>query len=672
MEISNRAAADEFAFEPSEVSNVTYSSETSSANTSITSEPAASSFLSGGGLFKTKQKTKQPIQTPPSLPPQPNQNKEHPREVMPPSGTADRAMTSQRRGTFFGTYLAEGPLNQNKNVVVDTVTSPLQNETKTTATSQTPSPPPSPPSPSSSFEQDLPPRQVVNEQDLPNTNNSKLSTKAGLFCFEFYVHTIAIDTKQKQQRGGLKRPPSRPTVAFRFLDFPTQNIEAKNNNKNNKNKNKAWNINLDIGKSCLLESTPAELHARCLTTPLYVVLLDARTAGTSGRLLGATVIDLADYVRTASIPGVTALPPEAHYGAEGYIRSTYSLLSLTGIRIGTVDASLRLRNLGSHMLSHWRSTQQRQQRQQRQQQQQRSSSPVELPTFIKKKRKDKKKTKQPSIITVQENSNTNYTNSESTEATMYPNKEQSQGDERARQRERALEATIKAIQFKTNARPGHDSEIQPRVVSDNMSSVISPPPLFYHNSGDDLLNHKSTKKNTYDQQQIEETKAVPYSRGAPSPGTADKVHITTSQRRGTFFGTFTPGEAQSRKLQLEKDGVAMNNDDTINHMNQNQAWLRESGGGFDRKRRNQENVGASGLSLSDRRRRELQLRAMWMDQTPMVDAWEPDLDVSILDPASETNGNNGNFTIEKDNETSTENVLLNAADLLDMKDSMSA
>jgi hypothetical protein len=445
-------------------------------------------------------------------------------------------------------------------------------------------------------------------------------------------------------------------------------------------KKAAWSVEIDIGKSCLLESTPAELHARCLATPLYVVLLDARAAGTSGRLLGATVIDLADYAYTATTPGVTSLPPEAHYGAEGFIRSQYSLLSLTGVRIGGIDASLRLRNLGSHMLSHWRSFRPAPSSSSKKTSPRhlRPSSATNQPKFVQKKKEKQVTRASPTSSASPPPDNENFSSTNiSAEA--------QQQREREQQRARALKATINAIQLKKNARPGHDAEphLLPNTYDDNTSSTsFTPPPLFYHNAGSPQSATSAPGGGVGNQGKNVATLDPSYSRGSPSPGTADRVQTTTSQRKQTFFGTFTNEEARRRKLQaIHEAEQSASGSMSAEQQERNAAWLRESGGGIDRKRRNQENVGPSGLSLADRRRRELQLRAMWMNQMPLTEAWEPALQVKEVgenagdtakDTARDTAGDQGITEVLNGRGSGLLSAAGNAMDLLDMKDSMSA
>ena len=647
MSVSWRSAEDEFAFSPSKADvtissvDVTASSESSNANTSSNRvKTEGASFLSGGGLFKSPARKSSSSLA--------KEVKEFKKASTPPS-----KMTSQRRGTYFGTY--PGAQAEEKEEETEPLVSPPNAETKTgpehepelkpepevttTPTSSTPHTP-------SLSTPDLPPREIVEHfQEIfvqdDNDNNASssappLSTKAGLFCFELYVHSVemdAPDSRHRKKRGGsgLKRPPSRPTVAFRFLDFPTQNVDRLVRSTEEKNekgrrysgKSRSWSVDVDFGKSCLLEGTPAGIHSRCQTTPLYVVLLDSKTPGI-GKLLGATVIDLAGYSKAASKACVTALPPEAHYGAEGYIRSEYTLLNLVGGRIGTVELSLRLRNLGSHMLSHWRSTQ--------------DQSSVQLPRnmsanssehhSMKRKKKqqshdDDDKRRREKQQQQQQQQQQQYQQHVAAAAAAAERQEDdqhrlSESEVREREKERALEATIRAITLVQQGRPGHDL-VGPPVSTDSM-----PPPLFYHNSCNPTTTTTTSTPTTISSSSFSSSsaneKVSPYSRGAPEEGTSNiPKKIVSSQRRGTYFGTFTPEEARRRQIQTDhEEEIQFRDAEKNRHRNEQkkvkEGWfLNSSSGGGSSK---------GGLSLSDRRKREIQLRSMWLDQTPMVEAWE--------------------------------------------------
>ena len=681
--VSWSSARDDFAFDADKV-DVTISSESSISAINKSSPSPDTSFLSGGGLFKSAAKPTPPPPTPPpphtSAPTSPPTLNPTGREIT--ASGIDRpigrnAMTSQRRGTFFGTYTAEGPKLKLKTgnrkveerpikvhqpvvqvtAAIDEEQHHLEPSSSSSSSSSTSPPPHQPPHPISQ-----------NLSKLQSTALPSLSTKAGLFCFELYVHAVHVDSQQ-QHRSGIKRPPSRPTVAFRFLDFPTQNIEPpRATTSTPKSKNQKWSVNIDFGKSCLLESTPAEVHARCLSTPLYIVLLDART--NAGKLLGATVIDLADYVYTASTPGVTALPPEAHYGAEGFIRSTYSLLGLTSVKVGSVDVSLRLRNLGSHMLSHWRSTHPTHHSAGH-------GTSTELPRFVNTKKKEKKQHQHqhqrqqssplpspapspgpaPAPVPVPAAAAPATVSLD----TLPPSTETTRRTTRDMERERALEATIKAIAIKTHGRPGHSAVPADLTTDvDNNPMAFSPPPLFYHNAGAPPSNaaHASpvpvapgspVSSNTNDPDRSNATSTTddrPFASGAPSPGTAVHRNAVTSQRRGTYFGTFTTDEARERKVQ---------------------------GGDIVAKDRNSSN----GLSISDRRRREMQLRAIWMGEASMVEAWAPPLHVRDVDDMLTEDGGEKNEQQADHRQTTTRSKsgtiadkMGDAMDLLDMKDSL--
>ena len=155
---------------------------------------------------------------------------------------------------------------------------------------------------------------------------------------------------------------------------------------------------------------------------------------------------------------------------------------------------------------------------------------------------------------------------------------------------------------------------------------------------DDLDRSNATGTSTTDNR--------PFASGAPSPGTAVHRNAVTSQRRGTYFGTFTADEARERKVQ---------------------------GGDIVAKNRNSSN----GLSISDRRRRELQLRAIWMGETSMVEAWVPPLHVRDVDDMLTEDGGEKNERQADHRQTTTRSKsgtladkMGDAMDLLDMKDSL--
>ena len=392
-----------------------------------------------------------------------------------------------------------------------------------------------------------PPRLASVERPEANSAKASMSTRRGLFCLEIYVHKTRWDnsktTSGLASHGDGDVSPN-PTVAFRFLDFPSQLIHA--NAANAAKRPAAPDYVFDRGKSCLLESSPSELHARCLATPLYIMLLDKGVD--MQKLLGATVIDLADYVATASTPGVTAHPPESHYGAEGFIRTTYRLLNLVGTKVGSIDMSLRLRNLGLHMLAHWKNTHHdvRPPPKAREKSPQSLNHPLprkaKLSLKERKRRPRRKKKEKANSITRLERCD--------------PAKDMTDEiAQREAERDRALTAAVDAIAQKKNAKPGVDGEMVPHFGQ----SPLSPPPLYYYNDG---AAKKRGGRDTLSPMVGPKRKAQRRSNTSMSPGSAlgptpnqdigstdlpDQPPRVTSQRRGTYFGTYSRKEANKRK-----------------------------------------------------------------------------------------------------------------------------
>ena len=393
-----------------------------------------------------------------------------------------------------------------------------------------------------------PPRVASTECPKAKSTGSSMSKRPGLFCLEIFVHETTWDKncRNKGMSSDSITYPCNPTVAFRFLDFPSQHIFTNNAQNTDEPKEKRpQRFVFERGKSCLLESSPAELYARCMSTPLYVMFLDKKVS--AQKLLGAVVIDLADYVATASTPGVTAHPPESHYGAEGFIRSTYSLLSLVGRKVGSIDMTLRIRNLGKHMLAHWRSMKNSPQTMATQPQTDLHQRPDEdiltsvttkrTKTKTEKKRRTKKRGK---VIK---------------ERTVDPAKvmtaliSQKEAD-----RERALKAAVDAIARKRNAKPGVDGEM----LAATGQSQSSPPPLYYYNDGSDSIHDASQyNHNAFsNQDSVGSPKRHGKINTSMSPGSAlgpgehqnhDANSKSSSQRRGTYFGTYTKTEAMAHK-----------------------------------------------------------------------------------------------------------------------------
>ena len=265
-------------------------------------------------------------------------------------------------------------------------------------------------------------------------------------------------------------------------------------------------------------------------------------------LLGATVIDLADYVATASTPGVTAHPPESHYGAEGFIRTTYRLLNLVGTKVGSIDMSLRLRNLGMHMLAHWKNTNhvRRPPSPPPVPPQQLAQPPPRKANIRLKERKGKPRRKKKEKIA-------NATRL----ARRDPAKDMTDAlDQREAERERALTAAVDAIARKKNARPGVDGEM----TSHCGQSPLSPPPLYYYNDG--VVDEKSRRAlsplvgpKRRQERGGNNSSASPGSALGPtarnqnvgSTEMPDQPPRVTSQRRGTYFGTYSRKEVNERK-----------------------------------------------------------------------------------------------------------------------------
>jgi hypothetical protein len=180
--------------------------------------------------------------------------------------------------------------------------------------------------------------------------------KPSLFSLDVFVHNLEFH-----------RPKTFPAstgaqVVFKFMDFPpvrvvhpaamstaTAPTAAKNGRPNKAQKE---TLALNSGKSCLFRSSFADLRARCNAVPLYLLfLLDNETDGeTVDHLIGSAAINLSTYVESIEIAGFYRDVPMSN---DGYVTGSYQLYNLIGRESATVKVSLRVKNFGVHMLSHF-------------------------------------------------------------------------------------------------------------------------------------------------------------------------------------------------------------------------------------------------------------------------------------------------------------------------------
>jgi hypothetical protein len=185
---------------------------------------------------------------------------------------------------------------------------------------------------------------------------SEVHLKPTLFSIDLFVHDIKYKRPASFPKTGLQ-------VVFKFMDFPPvrmskalEELEIESGEGlEGADGAGGSNVALDQGKSCLFRSSYADLKSRVNVVPLYVMLLldnagndDAGNSEKVDHFVGSAAVDLSSYVE--SIEGGHLNVPIAN---DGYVTGLYRLYNLVGREAAQVKISLRVKNFGVHMLSHF-------------------------------------------------------------------------------------------------------------------------------------------------------------------------------------------------------------------------------------------------------------------------------------------------------------------------------